>query len=98
MGDRGIFAALAMGAALLLALGNPLGDAAADELVPPDAVERTQPIEVAYRFEHPATGHGFLDIEWSVVDGRVIERHRIPLDLEGASDLVWRFRSTPGAP
>ena len=85
MGDRGIFAALAMGAALFLALGNPLDDAAADELVLPEAVERTRPIEVAYRFEHPATGHGFLDIEWSDVDGRLVERRRIPLDLAEAA-------------
>jgi len=70
----------------------------ADQLILPQAAGRTHPLEAAYFFEKPATGRGFLDIEWSDVDGRVIERHRIPLDLEGASDLVWRFRSTPGAP
>jgi len=94
VGDRGIFGALAMGAALFLALGNPLGDAAADELVPPDAVERTQPIEVAYRFEHPATGHGFLDIEWSDVDGRLVERRRIPLDLADAAEVAFPLDAT----
>ena len=89
MGDRGKFAARATGAALFLALGNPAGDAAADELALPKAVERTQPIEVAYRFEHPATGHGFLDIEWSDVDGRLVERRRIPLDIADAAEVAF---------
>jgi hypothetical protein len=89
VGDRGKFAALAMGAALFLALANPAGDAAADELVLPQAVERTQPIEVAYRFEHPATDHGFLDIGWSDVDGRLVERRRIPLDLADAAKVAF---------
>src|SRR5271167_1515930 len=62
MTDRlGGFAAagLARAAALLLGAGNPLGGtAAADQLVLPPAVERNQSIEVAYRFETPATGQG----------------------------------------
>lgn len=61
----------------------------ADQLILPQAAGRTHPLEAAYLFEKPATGRGFLDIEWSDVDGRVIERHRIPLDLEGASDLAF---------
>jgi hypothetical protein len=70
-------------------LANRIGDAAADELVLPGVVERTRPIEVAYRFEHPATGQGFLDVEWRDVDGRLVERRRIPLDLADAAEVAF---------
>jgi hypothetical protein len=55
----------------------------------PQALERNQSIEVVYRLEHPTTGQGFLDVEWSDVDGRVIERRRIPLDLTNASQVAF---------
>jgi len=74
---------------LFLAVGSPLGGAAAaDQLLLPQAVERDQSIEIAYRFEQPATGQGFLDIEWKDVDGRVVERQRIPLDLADTASVA----------
>jgi len=69
--------------------GLTYGMAAADELVLPQAFERGQSAEVAYRFGTPSTGHGFLDIEWSDVERRVVERRRIPLDLTDASEVTF---------
>ena len=66
-----------MGPAPFLALANPAGEAAADEPVLPEAVERTQPIEVAYRFEHPATDRVSRD-RVGDVDGRLVHGRRIP--------------------
>jgi len=84
-----VAARLARTTVLSLALGIPLGGAAAaDQLVPPEVVTRTRPLEAAYRFDKPATGRGFLDIEWSDVDGRVVEQRHLPLDLAGASELT----------
>jgi len=68
---------------------SPGATAAADELVLPQAVERNQSVEVVYRFNKPATGHGFLDVEWSDVDGRLVERRRIPLDLADAAEVAF---------
>ena len=84
-----VAARLARTTVLSLALGIPLGGAAAaDQLVPPEVVTRTRPLEATYRFDKPATGRGFLDIEWSDVDGRVVEQRHLPLDLAGASELT----------
>jgi hypothetical protein len=69
--------------------GLACGVAAADELVLPQALERGQSAEVAYRFGTPSTGHGFLDIEWSDVERRVVERRRIPLDLTDAPEVTF---------
>jgi Beta-galactosidase len=75
---------------LILASGNLLsGAASADQLVLAQAVERNQSIEVFYRFETPVTGQGFLDIEWSDVDGRIVERRRILLDLTDAAAVAF---------
>jgi hypothetical protein len=77
-------------AALFVAGINLLGGAAsADQLVLPQAIARNQSIEVFYRFETPITGQGFLDIEWSDVAGRVVERRRIPLDLTNAPVVAF---------
>ena len=78
----------------LLVLGEVLhtsvgAAAAADELVLPQAVERKQSVEIVYRFGKPATSHGFLDIEWSDVDDRLVERRRIPLDLADAAEVTF---------
>jgi Beta-galactosidase len=79
-------------AALLLGFASPVtGPAAADELVLPNVLERNQSAEIVYRLDGPATGHGFLDIEWSDVDGRLVERRRIPFDLAGADELVFQL-------
>jgi hypothetical protein len=55
----------------------------------PQALERNQSIEVVYRLGRPTTGQGFLDVEWSDVDGRVIDRRRIPVDLTDASQVAF---------
>ena len=39
--------------------------------------------------DKPATGHGFLDIEWTDADRRVVERRRIPLTLAGGSEVAF---------
>jgi len=85
-----VTARLARAAALLLAAGIPPDVAtAADQLILPQVVVRTRSLEAAYRFEEPATGRGFLDIEWSDVDGRAVERRRIPLDLSDAREVAF---------
>jgi hypothetical protein len=85
-----VAAGLAGAAALFVAGGNFLGGpASADQLVLPQAVERNQSIEAFYRFETPITGQGFLDIEWSDVAGRVVERRRVPLDLMNAAVVAF---------
>ena len=81
--------------------GLTYGMAAADELVLPQAFERGQSAEVAYRFGTPSTGHGFLDIEWSDVERRVVERRRIPASAAIAarppSPLPTATVSNPGS-
>src|SRR5690349_21072396 len=75
-------------AALLLIFGDwPSGRAVADQLVLPQAVERNQRIEVAYRFEEPVTGSGFLEVDWNDVEGRLVERRRIPFELADAPQV-----------
>ena len=83
--ERSKFRASVRAAALLLIFGDWLGGpAGADQLVVPQAVERNQPIELVYRFEQPATGSGFLDVDWNDVDGRLVERRRISFELADA--------------
>jgi len=77
-------------ATLFLAFGDLLGGAAsADQLVLAQALERDRSAEVAYRFDRPMTGRGFLDVEWSDVVGRMVERRHIPLELADASEVVF---------
>ena len=76
-------------AALLFALVSLAGTAAADGLVLPQALERDQSALVAYRFDAPMTGHGFLAIEWSDVAGRLVEQRRIPLELADTSEVAF---------
>jgi hypothetical protein len=76
--------------ALFLIFGRLLGEVAiADELVLQPVVEPSQQFEVIYRFEKPATGSGFLDVEWHDVDDRLVERRRIPLGLADAGELTF---------
>jgi hypothetical protein len=65
------------------------GAAAADELVLPKSMQRNQPADFAYRFDKSLTGRGSLDIEWSDVVGRLVERRRIPVDLAEAPEVVF---------
>jgi hypothetical protein len=73
-------------ALLLFGLGE---FADADELVLPQAAARDQSIEAVYRFTGRATGHGALDIEWSDVAGRVVEKRRIPIDVRSAAEIAF---------
>jgi hypothetical protein len=75
---------------LLSALAALLGGAAAaDELVLPKSMERNQRADFAYRSDTDLTGRGSLDIEWSDVVGRLVERRRIPVDLAQAPEMVF---------
>ena len=65
------------------------GGAAADELVPPSSLERNRPADFVYRLDKALSGRGSLDIEWSDVVGRVVERRRIPLDLTDETEVVF---------
>jgi len=77
-------------AALLLIFGDWLaGPAGADQLVLPQAVERNQPIKVAYRFEQPATASGFLDVDWNDIDGPLVDRRHIPFELADAPQVEF---------
>jgi hypothetical protein len=67
------------------------GTASADELALPKTVERDSQITAAYRFDKPATGRGFLDVEWTDVAGREVERRHIPLDLVDASQVAFQL-------
>jgi hypothetical protein len=80
---------LARAAALVPSFAAPLAGAAADELVLPKELERNRPAEIVYRLDEPATGRAVLDIEWSDVDGRLVERRRISFDLADAAQLVF---------
>jgi hypothetical protein len=76
-------------AVLMWALFGVGGRAAADKLVVPEAAERSQTIIVTYEFEVPATGRGFLDIEWKDAVGRVVIRQHLPLDLANAPKVAF---------
>ncbi|HKD36407.1 MAG TPA: beta-galactosidase, partial [Pirellulales bacterium] len=85
---------LGTAAAPLLFAGTLLGGtAAADQLNLPAAVGSGQPFEAAYRFEKPLIGSGYLAIEWSDVDGRVVQRRRIPVDLAATAELTFSLDS-----
>ncbi len=73
-------------AAAMLGLGLAARSAVADELALPQKIERDTTITAIYRFAHPATGHGFLDTEWTDTTGRVVERRHIALDLDRAAE------------
>jgi Beta-galactosidase/Beta-galactosidase trimerisation domain len=73
----------------LVLRGLLCGTASADELVFPQPLETNRSAAIVYHFDTPATGHGFLDIEWRDVNGRVAERHRIPLHLIAASAVTF---------
>jgi hypothetical protein len=65
------------------------GAAAADELISPKPLERNQPVDFTYRFDAALTGRGSLDLVWSDVVGRMVERRRIPLDLVDVAEVVF---------
>ncbi|MGC2416034.1 MAG: beta-galactosidase [Stellaceae bacterium] len=64
------------------------GAAAGDELIVPDTARQARSIGAIYRFDHPVTGHGLLEAEWTDVLGRIVERRRIPLDLVNKSEVT----------
>ena len=61
--------------------------AAADELVTPSALERNRPADFVYRLDNAFRGRGSLDIEWSDVVGRVVERRQIPFHLNDGIEV-----------
>ena len=87
--------------AVLLALGLSM-PAAADTLVPPagaiqgarnqlaagGGVARAPPASALWRLDAPVTATGTLSVEWTDALGRIVERHRIPLDLRGAREVA----------
>jgi hypothetical protein len=70
-----------------LAASFACGAAAADTLRLPQAAERDGTIAVVYRFDRPATGSGFLDIEWTDSVGRIVDRRRLAFDLDNAVSI-----------
>jgi hypothetical protein len=71
-----------MAVALLLC-----GPASGDELVVPPAVRAMGSVAATYRFDHPLTGHGFIEVRWTDVVGRVVEERHIPLQLANAPSV-----------
>ncbi|HTV44071.1 MAG TPA: alpha-amylase family protein [Stellaceae bacterium] len=65
------------------------GTVAADQLVMPKTAGRNTVLPVVYRFEPSASGRGRLDITWTDADGRVVEQHRIPLELKDAMQVTF---------
>jgi hypothetical protein len=51
----------------LVLRGLLCGTGSADELVFPQPLEPNRSAAVVYHFDTPATGHGFLDIEWEIM-------------------------------
>jgi hypothetical protein len=87
--ERSKFKAPVTAAALLLIFGDWLsGPATADQPVLPQAGERNQLIKVVYRFEQTA-GSGFLNVDWNDVDGRLVDRRRIPFELADAPQVEF---------
>ncbi len=78
-------------AALVWAAATGSSAVSADELTVPSPVERDSPLTAAYRFDQPAAGHGSLDVEWTDVDGRVVDRRHIPLDLANAAQVTFHL-------
>ncbi len=76
----------AIGLAGALILGTLCSAIArADELSVSDGRGSGRRLEATYRFEKPFTGSTILDVEWTDVAGRVVERRRIPLEFSNAS-------------
>ena len=64
------------------------GAASADEIVLPAGIlERGKSADVVYRVDPPATGRGTLSIAWTDSAGRVVDRRRLPIALDGSSDI-----------
>lgn len=47
--------------------------------------------DFVYRFDRPTTGHGYLDLEWTDVFGRVAGRRRIALSLTHQSAIRFHL-------
>ncbi len=75
--------------AIALALLLPALPARADTLAGPDmAVQGGPPARATYRLDTPATARGTLDLEWTDILGRVVERRSIPLDLRQSAEIA----------
>lgn len=73
----------------LIALGMAASLAAAGELVFPAAVERDGLVNGVYRIGRKTTGKGELAIRWTDVYGRVIQDRKIPVDLDGRTEIAF---------
>jgi Beta-galactosidase len=77
-------------AAFVLAVGGFIGDAAqADELELPVSFAHDGSVRAVYRFAAPVSGRGVLTVRWTDVDGRLVERRRIPLNLADATEVAF---------
>jgi hypothetical protein len=81
-------------ALLLIAIGQ-LGCCAmalADELFVRNAGKNVG-IDTVYQFDRPVTGRGAVDIEWTDVLGRLVDKREMRIDLSGAKQ--FRFSLDP---
>jgi hypothetical protein len=82
--NRGISVAVA------IAAGLAAGAARADEIVlPAPSVEEGQSFDLAYRLDEALSGNATLDIEWTDIDGRAVERRRVDVVLDHQSAIPF---------
>src|SRR5438270_2620875 len=79
---------------LLTAIGQPCGCALAlaDGLFVRNAGKDAR-MDAAYRFDGPVTGRAAVDIEWTDVLGRIIDKREMRIDFSGAKQ--FRFSLDP---
>jgi hypothetical protein len=71
--------------ALLLAAAGLC--AGAELRLPSPALERDRPVIAVYRTGAQATGKGELTLEWTDLLGRVVERRKIPVELNDEAEI-----------
>src|SRR5437899_214641 len=84
-------ARLAVRILLAIILGiSARGVALADQIVmPAGTLDGDSIVGAAYRFATPVIGRGTLDIEWTDVYGRVVERRSIRFELAGEQEVAF---------
>jgi hypothetical protein len=77
-------------AAFVLLFGSIWCKAAAgDELVLPRSLPAGGLVEATWRFDTLLSGRGFLDVEWTDTEGRIVEQRRIALDLVNSKGITF---------
>ncbi len=71
---------LAMAAAAPAAWGAQI-------ILPATSFERDAPVHAVFKTERLATGTGQLQIDWTDVDGRLVDTRTIPVDLDDETDV-----------